>query len=132
MHGVSKYTDLVVWQLANELRVHVIAFTARAPFSHDRKRREQIEDAIDSVCRNIAEGFGCGSDPGFAHYLEIARGSLFETTDAIRSARLRGHVSTEEANKCFALANRMKPALDRFIAYLRPSSPANGRRTPKR
>jgi four helix bundle protein len=117
--GVSTYTDLVVWQLANELRVTVLTLTARRPFSTDFKRRAQLEDAIDSVCRNVAEGFGCGSDPGFAHYLEIARGSLFETTDAIRSARLRGHISDEEAQQCFQLANRLKAALNGFIDYLR-------------
>jgi hypothetical protein len=88
-----------VWQLANELRVNVSTLTARRPFSTDFKRRAQI-----------------------------ARGSLFETTDAIRSARLRGHISDEEAQKCIQLANRLTPAMNRFIDYLRRSGRTDSRR----
>jgi hypothetical protein len=53
------YSQLICWQLADSLRVQIYKVTSRAPCKNDFKRKGQLEDAIDSVCRNIAEGFGC-------------------------------------------------------------------------
>ena len=78
MAGVRHYTQLVSWQLADALRHVTFTFTRRPPFLADFRHRAQTEDAIDSVCRNIAEGFGCISHTEFARYLEISRRSLNE------------------------------------------------------
>ena len=55
--GAQHSTDLIVWKLADEMRVGVFALTRRPAFGRDFKLRSQTDDAIDSVCRNIAEGF---------------------------------------------------------------------------
>jgi four helix bundle protein len=81
----------------------VVKLTQRPPFSHDFKHRSQVQDAIDSVCRNIAEGFGCVSHAEFARYLEIARRSLNEVCDCIRSARLKGYISELDGAEIQAL-----------------------------
>ena len=128
MRGATHYTQLTVWKLADELRVCVFDMTRRPGVSMDFARRRQLEDAIDSVCRNIAEGFGYKSDRTFAHYLQIARASLNEVTDAIRSAMLRGHISAAEAEAARQLASRLYPALARFITYLRRSTLRTDRR----
>jgi|SRR5688572_8232919 four helix bundle protein len=119
MAGARHYSQLVCWQLADATRVVVFGFTQRKPFLTDFKQRSQAEDAIESVCRNIAEGFGCLSHAEFARYLEIARRSLNELCDCLRGAQLKGYVSEKEIGAFHALSRRLYPALNNFIAYLK-------------
>ena len=101
--------------------------------AHDFKRRAQIEDASDSICRNIAEGFGCRSHAEFARYLEIARRSLNELVDALRSARQKGYISIDEFNTFGKTINRLFPAINKLIAYLRNRpTPRRARNSPRR
>jgi four helix bundle protein len=78
------------------LRVVTFRSTQRAPFLNDFKHRSQTEDAIDSVCRNIAEGFGGISHAEFARYLEISRRSLNELCDCLGSARRKGYATARK------------------------------------
>ncbi len=119
MEGARHYSQLVSWQLADALRVVIFKFTQRPPFSTDFRHRSQMDDAIDSVCRNIAEGFGCESHGEFARYLEISRRSLNEVCDSLRSAQLKGYLAANDAASVHALTRRLYPALNNFIAYLK-------------
>jgi four helix bundle protein len=56
---------LIIWQLADEFREHVFELTKKRPFATDFNLRSQLDDAAESVCRNIAEGFACKSDKEF-------------------------------------------------------------------
>ena len=122
MAGARHYSQLVSWQLADALRVVIFKFTRRPPFLTDFRHRSQAEDAIDSVCRNIAEGFGCESHAEFARYLEISRRSLNEVCDALRSAQLKGYIATSDTTTVHELTRRLYPALNNFIAYLNRNS----------
>src|SRR5687767_13340562 len=127
MAGARHYSQLVSWQLADALRVVTFKITRRAPFFTDFKHRSQAEDAIDSVCRNIAEGVGCASHTEFARYLEISRRSLNELCDSLRSAQLKGYLVTNEAPGVQALTRRLYPALGNLIAYLNRNSTGRSR-----
>ena len=87
--GAWHFSELVSWRLADALRIETFKLTRRPPFARDFKHQAQTEDAIDSVCRNIAEGFGCSSHAEFARFLEISRRSLNELVDCLRSAQLK-------------------------------------------
>jgi four helix bundle protein len=119
MAGARHYSQLVSWQLADGLRRVTLRVTRQPPFFTDFKHRSQTEDAIDSVCRNIAEGFGCASHAEFARYLEISRRSLNELCDCLRSAQLKGYVAKVDAADAQELTRRLYPALNNFIAYLK-------------
>jgi four helix bundle protein len=127
------FSDLVAWQLADEIRAVVLTFTRVPPFATDLKFRSQVEDAADSVCRNVAEGFGCTSHLEFARFLEIARRSLNELLDALHSAQSKRYVSRAETVPVHALARRLYPALGNLMAYLRqsPSQPNRERPDPR-
>jgi len=73
--------------------------------------------AIESACRNIAEGFG-GTDAEFRHFLIIARRSLNELSDSLRSALLKGYLSDEDLRPVSALTRRLHPALGGLIRHL--------------
>ena len=119
MAGARHYSELVSWQLADALRVVIFKFTRWPPFATDFRHKSQMEDAIDSVCRNIAEGFGCESHGEFDRYLEVSRRSLNEVCDSLRSAQLKGYISAKDAAGVHALTRRLYPALNNFIAYLK-------------
>lgn len=137
MAGARHYRELIAWQLADHIRVATFRLTRRDPFARDFKHQRQAEDAIDSVCRNIAEGFGCESHAEFARFLEIARRSLNELLDTLRSAELKGYVSAAELRPIHDLAKREFPALGNLMAYLRrtgtrrPRTERNNRTDPR-
>jgi iron donor protein CyaY len=122
MAGARHFTDLTCWQLADELRVAVLALTERPGFATDFKLRSQTEDAIGSVCRNIAEGFGCESHDENARFLEISRRSLNEVQDCLRHAVVKGHIASTDTAPLFALMRRLYPAINRLWAYLKRTS----------
>jgi len=115
--GARHYTELIVWQLADEIRVRIFELTGRPAFKQDFKLRSQTDDAIASVCRNIAEGFG-GTDAEFRHYLIIARMSLNELSDSLRSARLKNYITQDDVHPISVLTHRLHPALAGLIQHL--------------
>src|SRR5262245_3767655 len=117
MRGAKRYQDLVVWQLADQIRVLVFKLTQRECFARDLKLHSQTEDAVNSVCRNIAEGFAC-KHKEFARFLEISRRSLNELSDSFRTAQLKRYVTAHDYEPIWRLTHRLYPAFARLIRYL--------------
>jgi four helix bundle protein len=119
MSGARHYSQLIVWKLAEEIRVVVFRLTAKPRFAADYRAKSQAEDAANSVCRNIAEGFGCETHAEFARFLEIAGRSLNELHDILHGAELQGYVTASELAPVHQLSERLYPAFSRLLAYLR-------------
>ena len=92
------------------------------------KRKARADDAINSVCRNIAEGFACETHGEFATFLVYSVRSLNEVQDAMHGAQEKGYADAEDLALIRQLFKRLFPALGRFIAYLR-RTPNRRRRT---
>ena len=118
VRGARHFSQLIIWQLADELRCEILKLTARPEFERHRRLREQTNDAIDSVCRNIAEGFGADTHAQFAWFLRISRRSLNEVQDALLSAQEKENVTAAELSSVRALIKRLFPGLNRLISYL--------------
>jgi len=58
---------------------------------------DQLRRAAVSVPSNIAEGNGRASNKDYAHFLSIARGSLYETVTQLELARDLGYISEYDA-----------------------------------
>jgi four helix bundle protein len=123
--GARHFTDLIVWQLGDQLRTEVFRLTRTPRFAADFKLRAQTDDAVDSVCRNIAEGFACGNRE-FARFLRISRRSLNELQDQFRSATLKGYVTDGDLMEPRRLIRRMFPAYAALISHL-DRRPGGGR-----
>jgi four helix bundle protein len=130
MPPARHFSQLIVWNLAEEIRVKVFELTAKPLFAEDYKAKRQGEDAANSVCRNIAEGFGCETHAEFARFLEISRRSLNEVHDVLHGAQLKDYVTAAELAPIRGLSNRIYPAFSRLLAYLR--STPTPRRTGKK
>jgi four helix bundle protein len=73
------FKELVVWQKSIDFAVKVIKSIKEADKGQKHiKLSEQLESACFSIGQNIAEGKGRYSKKEFAHFLFIARGSLYE------------------------------------------------------
>lgn len=57
---------------------------------------DQLRRAASSVPSNIAEGNGRASNKDYAHFLAIARGSLYETITQIDLAKSLGYIDDSE------------------------------------
>ena len=124
--GVERFEDLIVWQLADELRREVFAFTEAGRPANDFKYRDQIRDASSSAARNVAEGFGRFRPAEFARFLEFARGSLSETQDGLIDGRERGYIDQHLFDRLWILSKRALAANTRLMIYLKDCA-AKGR-----
>jgi four helix bundle protein len=116
MPGARHFSELIAWQLGDRIRVETFRLTSKDGFSRDLRAKSQAEDAANSVCRNIAEGFGCETHAEFARFVGISRRSLNELLDILRGAELKGYLAPEDAASIRTLSRRLFPALSRLIA----------------
>jgi len=119
--GARHFTELVVWQLADDLREFVHDLLRDGSAAKDWKFADQLRDASDGVCRNIAEGFGRYSHPDFARFLTIAKSSLDETEDGLRARRVKGHWGDDVVEQGIRKVNRTGKAMSNLMRYLRRS-----------
>ena len=110
--------ELKVWQRANELCDAVDAILDRPRLVADRRLRDQIRDAADSMISNIAEGFEQPTDRAFAQYLYISKGSTAELRTRLHRARSRRYIEDDEYKSRKALANEVGKMLTGLIKYL--------------
>ena len=114
----KRVEDLIIWQLADQLKADVYELTETGPAAKDWKFRDQLRDAAGSVTRNMSEGFGRYRHKQFAVYLRYSRGSLFETTDCLRDGVTRKYWASSTIQALLILAKRATKGTTKFIRYL--------------
>jgi four helix bundle protein len=126
--GVSHFTDLACWQLADELKAAVYAITATPEVMQDRDLCNDIRRSSRSGPANISEGFGRFTHREFAHFLSIARASLVETKNHLRHLRAIGKLAPERWSHLTEVAQRAQKATSRLRTHLlnTPDRPRNG------
>ena len=83
---MGDFRELKAWRAAHGLAVAVYRTTAAFPAEERFGLAAQLRRAIVSVSSNLAEGAG-RSDPEFARFIEIARGSVAELRSQLLLAR---------------------------------------------
>ena len=87
-----QYRKLIVWQKAMRFSKAVYALIDQFPATEKYALSDQIRRAAVSVPSNIAEGCGRASNRDYAHFLSIARGSLYETMTQLELAQSLGYI----------------------------------------
>src|SRR5687768_10300217 len=118
MKPARHFEELIVWQLNDEIRGHVLALTSRPLFNRGLKLRSQREDAAHSACLNIAEGIGSDSNTEVARFFGIPRRSMNEVQDCFRGAQRAKYVNVADLQPSRALQNRAFKALSSLHAWL--------------
>ena len=85
----------------------------------DYRFRGELRDVAASAPHNIAEGFGRRTNREFAHFLDIARGSLMECQDHLQDAVDRKYLPHQEFTALNALAQRACGAVAALQRHLR-------------
>jgi four helix bundle protein len=120
-----KHTELICWQLADELRQLIIDHTADGPAAADFRFTGNLRDAIASACRNQSEGFYKYKHRQQRPFFNTARGSLGETKDGIEDGRQRGYFSADVAKQMDALCGRAMIANLRWLKSLDRPDPGD-------
>jgi four helix bundle protein len=117
---VTSYRELLVWQKAKSLAVHIYVITERFPRSEVYGLTSQARRAAVSIISNIAEGQGRLTSNEFLHFLGLARGSLHEleaqlsvATDLSYIEPATHQVIEGELRQVLGLLNRLIEAIRR-------------------
>lgn len=121
MATVKKFTDLEVWQLANELEQKIYFQLSSGTLSKDFSLKDQINRSVGSIPDNIAEGFGRGGRLEFIQFLSIARASASEVQSQIIRCLNRNHFSKEIFEELNELVDKTGNKIGAFIKYLNES-----------
>ena len=117
-----RYHDLACWQLANEVKLKVYAFTATEPAVKDFTYCSQIRGSARSGPANISEGFGRFRPAEFARFLEFARASLIETQNHLSDGRDLRYIPESLYADVYLLTDRAIGATTNLLKYLRRRS----------
>ena len=84
---------------------------------------DQLRRAVVSIPSNIAEGSGRASNKDYAHFLSIARGSLYETLTQLQVAQDLGYIDGyDSCNELAQEVGRMLTSLMKKYDSIRSSS----------
>src|SRR5438045_9434034 len=98
------FEKLEVWNKAIEFADSVYSITRAFPDDERFGLTSQMRRAAVSISSNIAEGSARHSRPDFAHFIEIATGSLFEVVTQATVGRRQSFLSEPEYAQLYAAA----------------------------
>ena len=101
MATITKFTELDVWKLSNELKQKVFVRINEGTLSKDFALKDQMNRSAGSIPDNIAEGFGRGGRLEFIQFLAIARGSASELQSQLIRCSTRNHFTKDIYEELF-------------------------------
>ena len=107
----KSFRDLIVWQLAVELRDRVLPLLRTGPVKNDFKFCDQLADSVRSPPRNIAEGYGRFNPAEISQFVRYARASLDETENHLRDGVASGYFPAETIGPLIKLCVRCRKGL---------------------
>lgn len=116
------FENLEVYHLASELVVSIYKAAEQFPSKEQFGLTSQVCRSANSICLNIAEGRGRGSERDFLRFLYMARGSLLETVSAVHLATRLGFLSAESARPLYEQASLLNGKINALIRTLEAAS----------
>ena len=119
MAGINRFEDVQAWQKARKLVAEIYKMCSQETVSKDFGFRNQICRAAISSMNNIAEGWARKSDRDFAHFLDVARGSVTEVQSMLYVAYDISYIEEAQREKLYQLAAETASLISGFTTYLR-------------
>ena len=123
MPPAKRLEELIIWNLACQLRDDIGEQISRGAGGRDWDFRDQIVRSSRSTTANIAEGFGHFRPRPFANHLRIAHASAMETLSHSREGGVKKYFSPEEVTRFRRLSGRILRGVARLIVYLDSCDP---------
>ena len=111
------YMQLRVWQDARELYLLTWSVVKEFPYQLKRIASQQVA-SIDSIHRNIAEGYCRRGIKEYLYHLNIAQGSAGESVSALHVYCPAGHITEAQFEEMDALAYKLENGLKKLIESL--------------
>ena len=115
----NSHKDLLLWQKALAVAVHVHQVTAAFPRAERFGLVAQMRRAAVSIPSNVAEGSARRTTRDFAAFLHIARGSLAELETQMWLACRMGYASETVTHETMAQLEEIGKMLNGVLASLR-------------
>jgi four helix bundle protein len=112
---------------ARELVREIYEICAEGPLKKDFGLKDQLCRAAVSSMSNVAEGFGRKSDKDFAHFLDMAKGSVVEVQSLLYVALDVHYIDQQQFERLNRLADDTASLVGGLTSYLRKNS---GRQAP--
>ena len=113
------FRKIKAWQLADDLAVAVYGASRMFPREEIYGITRQLRRAASSVPANIVEGASRESAKDYAHFLQIARGSLAETQYFLHLAKRLGYLDDASVREVEELAKETFACLHGLIVAVR-------------
>jgi four helix bundle protein len=114
----ERLEELKVWQRAREFWTAINEILDRPALQKDRRLRDQLSDAADSMVANISEGFEQPTDRAFARYLYISKASTAEARTRLSLAENRSYITDTEFKARDALGDEVARMTTGLIKYI--------------
>ena len=119
MATFKRFEDIQAWQKARRVSVEIYRLSGQGDFSRDFELRGQIRRSAASIMANIAEGQGRRTDRDFAHFLNIALGSLSESKSHMYLAMDLGYVDEKTFSDIYEKLDEVGRMVYSLITHLR-------------
>jgi len=128
MSAIKSFRELEIWQLSMELAEDIYKVLRVFPREEIYGLADQIRRAAVSVPSNIAEGFGRDSNADFAHFISIAKGSLFEVSTQLELASRLGYLppDTKFSPRLTTIGKKLTAFRTHLLTHARPSRTVAG------
>src|SRR6476646_8905076 len=131
MATIRKHEQLIVWQLGQQISQRVAEILSRSAARTDRNYCSELQEAADAISANIAEGFDRYRLPQFRYFLEIANGSLGETSTRVRQGFARKLFTERDFNELMLLCRRTRTLLAPLIVSVEAQGKGNANLSPR-
>lgn len=115
---IRSFTDMEVWQKANELAIDVFKMTISLPRSEDYALTSQVRRSSNSVSGNIAEGYGRKTKNDKNYFYTIARASAFKTQSHLKYGIGVGYFTEEKLSSLFTGYEELIHQLNKIMKSL--------------
>jgi four helix bundle protein len=113
------FRKIKAWELADDLVVAIYEVSNGFPREEIYGITSQIRRAASSVAANIVEGASRESAKDYAHFLQIARGSLAETQYFLHLTKRLAYLDDARGGQVEALAKETFACLHGLIVAVR-------------
>ncbi len=115
---LKSFEDLECWKACVEVRIYISVLIKNFPAFEKFDLISNMRRASRSITRNIAEGYGRYHFQENIQFCRQSRGSLFELTDDLITAKDDGYISNEEFNEARSKVEIALRLLNGYINYL--------------